>query len=84
MREEWQEWKDALARGDQCEMEEEFGDYLFALTEYARRQKIKPNTALDKANHKFLRRFREMEGLAGGEMSGLSMEEKEELWRRTG
>lgn len=86
LKEEWTEWKEALDSGDPKRMEEEFGDYLFTLAEYARRHKIKPNTALDKTNHKFLRRFREMEKVArdkGESLSGLSMEEKEELWQRT-
>lgn len=86
LKEEWAEWKEALDSGDPERMEEELGDYLFTLAEYARRHKIKPNTALDKTNHKFLRRFREMEDMArdkGQSLSGLSMEEKEELWGRT-
>jgi len=37
--------------------EEEFGDLLFALINYARFINISPETALEKANKKFIRRF---------------------------
>jgi ATP diphosphatase len=81
--EEWQEWLKAKASKDQDKMEEEFGDYLFSLTEYARRNSIKPNSALDKANNKFLHRFQAMEELAtqkGIDLSQASIEEMDRLW----
>ena len=45
--EEWREWLEARAAGDREAMEEEFGDYLFSLTEYGRRHGIKANAALE-------------------------------------
>ena len=83
LQEEWQEWLNARASKEQNKMEEEFGDYLFCLTEYARRHEIKPNTALDKANNKFLQRFKAMEELAAKkniDLSKASPEEMDRLW----
>lgn len=71
LKEEWQEWKTALAQGDKEASEQEFGDYLFTLVELGRRKGIKANSALDFANQKFLNRFSKMEELA--EMRGLTL-----------
>jgi nucleoside triphosphate diphosphatase len=80
---EWQELQSALASGTQEEREEELGDYLFTLAEYSRRHSIKPSSALELANMKFLRRFRRMEELAGelgSPLDELSFDEKNALW----
>ena len=64
-------------------MEEELGDLLFAAVNLSRFLKIDPEIALKKANTKFSRRFREMEGLArknGQEFKDLPREEMETLW----
>nr|WP_287413208.1 nucleoside triphosphate pyrophosphohydrolase [Pseudodesulfovibrio sp.] len=83
LKEEWQEWQDALAKNDQEASEQEFGDYLFTLVELGRRKGIKANSALDFANQKFLGRFGKMEELA--EMrnltfSELNLDEMNALW----
>lgn len=44
------------------EAEEEFGDLLFALVNYARFAGINPENALRRTNDKFVRRFRHVEG----------------------
>jgi len=83
--EEWAKWGRAVSEGDPVKSEEEFGDYMFTLAEFARVHKIKPNTALDKANHKFLKRFKAMENLAlqeGKALKDLDMAEKQRLWDR--
>jgi len=45
-------------------MEEEFGDILFSLVNYARFKKINPENALEKTNQKFLKRFSYIESEA--------------------
>jgi nucleoside triphosphate diphosphatase len=85
LKQEWQEWKVALESGSVEEREEEFGDYLFTLSEYARRHSIKPNSALERTNLKFLRRFRCMEELAadqGRTLDGMTLDEMNVLWER--
>jgi len=80
---EWREWKEALASGDAKASEEEFGDYLFTLVELGRRKGIKANGALDLANLKFLRRFRQMEELAEMrclDLHALTLDELNGLW----
>ena len=59
--------------------EEELGDLLFAIANLARHLNIDPEEALRKANQKFERRFRAIEGEPGFE--ALSLDEKEALWR---
>jgi ATP diphosphatase len=80
---EWEEFRQALAEDDPKRKEEEFGDLLFSLVEFGRRQGIKANAALHSANLKFIRRFEAMLDLArhkGLDWSGLDMEEKDALW----
>ena len=59
---------------------EEMGDLLFAVVNLARHLNIEPETALREANRKFEKRFRAIEQAPGFE--DLSLEQKEELWRR--
>ncbi|PCJ71283.1 MAG: nucleoside triphosphate pyrophosphohydrolase [Rhodobiaceae bacterium] len=64
-------------------IEEEFGDLLFVLANYARHLKIDPDAALRRANRKFRSRFASMElnAKAGKvQLSDLTLEELEALW----
>ena len=83
MQEESEELKRALREQDQRKIEEELGDLLFAAVNLSRFLKIDPEIALKKANAKFSRRFRAMEGLArknGREFKDLPREEMEAFW----
>lgn len=83
--EETQELKTAIERGDPDEIEHEFGDLLFALVNLARFLRIHPEIAMDRANHRFEKRFQAMEKIASE--SGLSIEDADmetldRLWEK--
>ncbi|MDR3046819.1 MAG: nucleoside triphosphate pyrophosphohydrolase [Bacteroidales bacterium] len=64
-------------------VEEEFGDLLFALVNYARFLKINPDNALERTNKKFIKRFQYMEQqakLQHRQLSEMTLDEMEVLW----
>lgn len=61
VKEELNEFKAEEAKNDTVKMEEEFGDLLFSLVNYARFKGINPEDALEKTNKKFIKRFTNME-----------------------
>lgn len=63
--------------------EEEFGDLLFALTNYARHIGINPENALEKTNKKFIRRFSHLEKRAQQmqkDLKDMNLEEMDVYW----
>lgn len=81
--EELQEFKDEVASGSKEKQEQEFGDVLFALINYARFVDINPEEALNKTNNKFIRRFTAMEQLIqkdGKILGDLILEELDVYW----
>ncbi|MDK2907230.1 MAG: tetrapyrrole methylase family protein / MazG family protein [Petrotoga sp.] len=67
----------------QPEVEEEFGDLLFALVNLARFLKIDPEVSLRKASEKFIERFNQMEKAIekdGKEFEALNLEELDKYW----
>ncbi|MCD2324867.1 nucleoside triphosphate pyrophosphohydrolase [Sphingomonas sp. IC-56] len=62
--------------------EEEIGDLLFSVVNWARKFGIDPEAALRRANGKFETRFKAMEAEAGDAFAGLDLEAKEALWQR--
>jgi XTP/dITP diphosphohydrolase len=66
---------------EQHKAEEEFGDLLFALVNYARFANIDPETALRKANNKFTTRFQYIEQHAKPSIAELNLQQMEALWQ---
>jgi len=66
-------------------VEEEFGDVMFSLINYARFLQIDPENALEITNKKFIQRFNlmEAEALKGGKnMIDMSLEEMDAIWNK--
>jgi MazG family protein len=78
--EEMQEFREAKNARDQ---EEEFGDLLFSLINYARWRGIDPEAALARTNMKFRRRFEYVEQRAGENgLAKMPLADMEVLWQQ--
>ncbi len=78
--EEIAELKSAVTHGNPEHVEEEFGDVLFALINYARFLDVDPDLALEKVNKKFKRRFEYIEANAPRPLVEMNLEEMNDLW----
>ncbi len=68
---------------DHDKAEQEFGDLLFSLINYARHLGINPENALERTNKKFVRRFTHLENRAkenNQEIQKMSLEEMDVYW----
>ena len=82
--EEIKEFKHEIDNGS-SKIEDEFGDVLFSLVNYARFLKINPDDALEKTNKKFIKRFQYLESeskKAGKELSEMTLEEMDVYWNK--
>ena len=85
VKEELDEFQLEVQKGDLKKSEEELGDVLFSLINYARFLKINPDTALEHTNRKFIQRFNTMEAEVeqkGKFLQDLALEELEDLWEK--
>lgn len=83
--EEISELRKEIVDGRQEKVEEEFGDVLFAMVNYARFLGVNPEDALEKTNRKFIRRFRFMEDRLrekGLKFSEMTLPEMDVYWNR--
>lgn len=83
VREEMEEFHTEI-ENDTANKEEEFGDLLFALINYARFINVNPEDALEKCNRKFISRFQYIEKKAaeqGQSVADMNLEEMEKLWQ---
>jgi len=82
--EELDELEEAVGTRESTQMEEEFGDVLFAVVNMARHLDIDPEKALTGANYKFERRFRDMEQeiqKSGKRLKDHRLEALDKFWR---
>jgi len=81
--EEIAELKEAISLGDAGKTEEEFGDLVFSLVNYARFLQVDAENALEKTNKKFIRRFTQMEQVAASQnrmLADMSLTEMDAIW----
>ena len=88
----WDKFKEELKELDQAldskkedAIEDEFGDVLFSLINYARFIKVNPETALERTNKKFIKRFQYIESMAkksNRSIENLTLVEMESYWKQ--
>jgi XTP/dITP diphosphohydrolase len=81
--EETEELHEAIAANEPHRIEEEFGDLLFSLINYARFLQIDAENALERTNKKFIARFTRMEQLAsqqGKQLADMTLTEMDAIW----
>lgn len=86
--EEMEEFHQEMEAGKAIEpkkAQEEFGDLLFSLINYARFVDINPEEALERTNKKFIKRFQYLEtesAKAGKNIAEMSLEEMDVYWEK--
>ncbi|HEY2721651.1 MAG TPA: nucleoside triphosphate pyrophosphohydrolase [Chitinophagaceae bacterium] len=73
----------ALKNGEKDRVEDEFGDLIFSLVNYARFLQIDPENALERTNKKFISRFTKMESEAlkqSKKLDEMTLEEMDAIW----
>jgi XTP/dITP diphosphohydrolase len=81
--EEMRELQDAIAENNNTHIEEEFGDVLFSLVNYARFLQIDAEGVLEKTNKKFIHRFQLMETAAAKQqkqLADMTLQEMDDIW----
>lgn len=85
VKEEIDELEEAVEKNNFNEMEEEFGDLLFALVNYGRFLDINPETALNRTFNKFIERFKYIEDTSKENqkhLEDMTLDEMNQLWNR--
>jgi len=83
--EEIEELKVEIKKGDNDRIESEFGDVLFALTNYSRFINVNPEDALERTNKRFIKRFQIMEKMItkdGLSLSDMKLSEMDIYWQK--
>lgn len=83
VKEELAELQEEVNQNQQDKIEDEFGDVLFSMINYARFLKVDPETALERTNKKFIFRFQYLEQKAKElnlDLSEMSLTEMDKFW----
>lgn len=75
--------KEIESKADKVKIENEFGDLIFALINYARFIDVNPENALEKTNKKFIKRFKYLEEKSkkmGKSLKEMSLNEMDVFW----
>lgn len=85
VKEELSELHEEIEKNEKDRIEDEFGDVLFSMINYARFIGVDPEMALERTNKKFIKRFQylETESKADGKKMGeMTLEEMDEYWNK--
>ena len=85
VKEEENELQTAIEEGDPGKIEEEFGDLVFSLVNFARFLNIDAENALEVTNKKFINRFSRMEAQAmasGKNLNEMNLQEMDSIWNQ--
>jgi len=85
VKEEEAELQEAISLEDQKKIEEEFGDLVFSLVNFARFLNIDAENALEITNKKFINRFSQMEAKAmasGKNLNAMTLQEMDSIWNQ--
>jgi MazG family protein len=83
VKEEMEELQEAVALKDPARIQEEYGDLVFSLINYARFLQIDAENSLELTNRKFIARFTRMEQEAlsrGKQLADMTLEEMDGIW----
>lgn len=83
VREELAEVEEEMRKGDDVNLEKEFGDLLFAVVNAARLYGVDPENALESTNRKFISRFNYLEAKAkeeGRSLHDMTLAEMDAIW----
>jgi uncharacterized protein YabN with tetrapyrrole methylase and pyrophosphatase domain len=83
VKEEMGELQEAVASNNPAHIEEEYGDLVFSLINYARFLRVDAENALELTNKKFTKRFTMMETEAlgkGRSLADMTLEEMDAIW----
>ena len=83
LQEELDELRQEVAAGDKARVEQEFGDVLFSMINYARFLGVDPENALERTNKKFIKRFQYLEQKSkeiGRSLKDMTLEEMDVFW----
>lgn len=81
--EEMGELQDAVRQQSAAHQQEELGDLLFSIINYARFLNVDADAALDGTNKKFIKRFTEMEAIVrkqGKSLDSMTLPEMDAIW----
>lgn len=81
--EELDELKVEINKGDNNKIEQEFGDFLFSMVNVARLYNVDPETALERTNRKFMKRFNYLESKTikqGQSLKSMSLDQMNVIW----
>ena len=83
LKEELEELQHEVGEGNKQRIEQEFGDVLFSMINYARFLKVDPENALERTNKKFIKRFQYLENKSkelGKPLKEMTLAEMDVYW----